>query len=238
MVELAKDFGLSDVAVAKRCRKLGVPVPGRGYWARVAAGQIPRQPPPRKRAEKRTDDSALTFDPPREEPTEPQKPVDAPEHDALRTKIQGNQAHWSINLRQASPVVKRTAVHRERFTFKELEWSHGERTGPLLRIDVSESAVDRALRVCEQLLNCAAKLGWQFRAPPRPKERTDCSVYGLDLSSVPVFGYLQVEGEALALRIDERRRQVDHQLTEEEKQLSRRGHYVHPPRWAFCLQAN
>jgi hypothetical protein len=31
IVELAKDFGISDVAFAKRCRKLGVPVPGRGY---------------------------------------------------------------------------------------------------------------------------------------------------------------------------------------------------------------
>ena len=44
MVELAEDFGLSDVALAKRCRKVGVPVPGRGYWARVAAGQEPRRP--------------------------------------------------------------------------------------------------------------------------------------------------------------------------------------------------
>lgn len=44
MVELAQDLGLSDVALAKRCRKLRVPVPGRGYWARVAAGQEPRQP--------------------------------------------------------------------------------------------------------------------------------------------------------------------------------------------------
>jgi hypothetical protein len=32
MTELAQDFALSDVALAKRCRKLGVPVPGRGYW--------------------------------------------------------------------------------------------------------------------------------------------------------------------------------------------------------------
>ncbi len=28
MTELAQDFGLSDVALAKRCRKLGVPIPG------------------------------------------------------------------------------------------------------------------------------------------------------------------------------------------------------------------
>jgi hypothetical protein len=44
LMELAQDFGLSDVALAKRCRKLGVPVPGRGYWARVAAGQDPYRP--------------------------------------------------------------------------------------------------------------------------------------------------------------------------------------------------
>lgn len=30
MADLAKDFGISDVALAKRCRRLGVPVPGRG----------------------------------------------------------------------------------------------------------------------------------------------------------------------------------------------------------------
>ncbi len=60
VTELAKDFGLSDVALAKRCRKLGVPVPGRGYWARVEAGQTPRQPKLKKRAEELTDYTALT----------------------------------------------------------------------------------------------------------------------------------------------------------------------------------
>jgi hypothetical protein len=67
MTELAQDFGLSDVALAKRCRKLGVPIPGRGYWARVAAGQTPRQPALRKRADDVMDYTALTLDAPREE---------------------------------------------------------------------------------------------------------------------------------------------------------------------------
>jgi hypothetical protein len=35
--QLAKDFGISDVALAKRCRRLGIPLPGRGYWARVSS---------------------------------------------------------------------------------------------------------------------------------------------------------------------------------------------------------
>src|SRR6202035_1042703 len=41
---LAKDFGISDVALAKRCRGLEIPIPGRGYWARVEAGQKPARP--------------------------------------------------------------------------------------------------------------------------------------------------------------------------------------------------
>jgi len=36
MVKVAVRFGVSDVAVAKACRRHDIPVPGLGYWARVA----------------------------------------------------------------------------------------------------------------------------------------------------------------------------------------------------------
>jgi hypothetical protein len=36
---LARRYNVSDVALAKACRKLMVPVPPRGYWARVQNGQ-------------------------------------------------------------------------------------------------------------------------------------------------------------------------------------------------------
>src|ERR1700733_8581682 len=45
MSELAKDFGMSDVGLAKRCRAVDVPIPYRGYWARIAAGQQPAKLP-------------------------------------------------------------------------------------------------------------------------------------------------------------------------------------------------
>jgi hypothetical protein len=32
-------YGISDVMLGKVCRKLSIPVPGQGYWARKAAGQ-------------------------------------------------------------------------------------------------------------------------------------------------------------------------------------------------------
>lgn len=43
--KLAAEFGLSDVAIAKRCKKLEVPRPSRGYWAKLEAGRKPRRVP-------------------------------------------------------------------------------------------------------------------------------------------------------------------------------------------------
>ncbi len=44
-VKLAEALGVSDVAIAKRCRKLNVPRPPRGHWAKVEAGHQPKRPP-------------------------------------------------------------------------------------------------------------------------------------------------------------------------------------------------
>jgi hypothetical protein len=41
VVEIARDFGVSDVAIGKRCKALEIPKPPRGYWAKVNAGKLP-----------------------------------------------------------------------------------------------------------------------------------------------------------------------------------------------------
>lgn len=57
---LAKSLGVSDVALAKTCKKMGIPRPSLGYWARVAAGQIvPKMP---LRPPLAGQDRILTFD--------------------------------------------------------------------------------------------------------------------------------------------------------------------------------
>lgn len=43
--KIAPEFGLSDVGLAKACRKLKVPVPSVGYWAKLAAGKNPPKTP-------------------------------------------------------------------------------------------------------------------------------------------------------------------------------------------------
>jgi hypothetical protein len=43
--EIAVRLGVSDVGLAKLCRRAAIPLPGRGYWQRTEAGQ-PIGPPP------------------------------------------------------------------------------------------------------------------------------------------------------------------------------------------------
>lgn len=45
MTKLAKEYGISDVALAKICKELKVPYPGRGYWRRKETGKAVKQLP-------------------------------------------------------------------------------------------------------------------------------------------------------------------------------------------------
>ena len=47
-VDVARTFGVSDTAIGKRCRRLGIEKPPRGYWARVEAGKLENVVPPLK----------------------------------------------------------------------------------------------------------------------------------------------------------------------------------------------
>jgi hypothetical protein len=53
MSTLAKKYCISDVGLAKICKRNGIPRPGRGYWARIQARQrVQRTPLPHKDIEK------------------------------------------------------------------------------------------------------------------------------------------------------------------------------------------
>jgi hypothetical protein len=45
LVKLSRKYGISDVRLGKVCRKLQIPHPGRGYWAKRAVGQTVEQVP-------------------------------------------------------------------------------------------------------------------------------------------------------------------------------------------------
>ncbi|SOY54115.1 hypothetical protein CBM2588_A40050 [Cupriavidus taiwanensis] len=45
MTKLAKELGISDVGLAKACRRHAIPVPPRGYWAKLKVGKNPARTP-------------------------------------------------------------------------------------------------------------------------------------------------------------------------------------------------
>lgn len=44
VTHVANEMGISGVALAKICRRMSIPLPGRGYWARKAVGSAPSKP--------------------------------------------------------------------------------------------------------------------------------------------------------------------------------------------------
>lgn len=45
VVDVAAQYGVSDVAIHKICKSLNVPVPPRGYWSKIRAGAKPKKTP-------------------------------------------------------------------------------------------------------------------------------------------------------------------------------------------------
>jgi hypothetical protein len=164
MVELAQDFGISDVALAKRLRTLGIPVPGRGYWARVAAGQTPRRPPlPHRDDEPDAAEPSIDVPPPQGVPEDSGDEILS----ALRARIASLEIARTTDLPAALPSVKRTA--RQLKYPGPLEFCRGERSGPTLDVAVSEGMRERALLLADAFLRGAVELGWTFAPPAASK---------------------------------------------------------------------
>jgi hypothetical protein len=223
VVELAQDFGISDVALAKRLRKLGIPVPGRGYWARVAAGQTPRRPPlPRRDDELDAAEPSIEVPPPQGAPEDSGDEILA----ALRARIASVEIAPATDLGAAAPSVKRTA--RSLKYPEPLDFCRGERSGPILEVAVSEGTRERALLLADTFLRSAAELGWTFEAPAASKPAPENQAI-----KAPATGHLSVEGESIPFRIEERLKSEPREPTPQELARERREYSYHAPRKTF-----
>jgi hypothetical protein len=247
MMELAKDFGISDVALAKRCRRLGIPVPGRGYWARVDAGQTPYRPKLPKREAQWGDDSALTVAPSvgaysatilasevAQEALQSAAPESVPARIAALTIVP------STSLLEALPAVKRTAIRAKHPRRSELTFARGEKSGAVVALDVTPEVLDRALLLADSLLRAGEALGWVFDdplalrkkqgLPVQEEEKSTGSAADANKGSEPYTGRMLVEGEQVAFRIEERFRDEPLEVTAAQLAREKREYGYHAPR--------
>lgn len=243
ITQLAADFGISDVALAKRCRRLGIPLPGRGYWARMDAGQAPYRPKLPKREPQRHDDDALTLAPSQGaysatilSSAEAQEALRTAAPETVPARIAETTIVRATSILDALPAIRRTAVRERHPRRSELAFARGERGGPILALNVTAEALDRALLLADSVLRAAASLGWVFDDPQKLREKQGKPVVETRANSTedskgevePYVGRLLVEGEQVALRIEERFREeavepTASQLAREKREYSYRA---------------
>jgi hypothetical protein len=230
MSDLARDFGISDVALAKRLRKLGVPVPGRGYWARVAAGQTPHRPALARQKGAESDEPAVHVPPPGRPGVMDDDQHANVESDAVCQRINALAVVATTDLRSATAAIKRTARRLKHPDSATFEFERGEKTGPVVDVSVSGQVYDRALLLADTFLRAARDLGWTFAAPAPEKVTADAGVKDASTSVRPAIGQLVVEGEPIGFRIEERMRDLPREPTARELAREKREYWFHAPR--------
>src|SRR6266702_8626029 len=160
MSDLATQFDISDVALAKRCKQVDVPVPYRGYWARVAAGQKPnRIPLPKYRTRAAPASAAAVATAPKAPkailrdgpeptvhfglPTEPPEDDSTPQigTSGLRDRLDALKITPAQSLADTCAAVRRTAKHDKHPERGHLRLAAGERTGAIVQLNVSKDAL-------------------------------------------------------------------------------------------------
>jgi hypothetical protein len=190
MTKLAQEYGISDVALAKICRKLDVPYPGRGYWRRKETGKVVNQVPlsPNSNPAKQSASIHKHIQPPPMDQLsievterirleqEPRQRIEVPEqldkpHRLLRGRL--------MELR--SPKVDNYGAI----------WSGGLRQ---LNLRVSPSSLQRALRIVNTLYYALEARGYQLiiQDPDKPSL---C---------------VRIDGEPIQFGLEEKFRRVDH----------------------------
>jgi hypothetical protein len=218
---LAPKYGISNVALKKICKKLNVPTPPRGYWAKIQNHiRLERTPLPKiKYDQPKVHELNMNRSPVAN--SKPEKPGPALLPEALEA-IERIESWPTIkvprNLRNAHPLVKKT--------LEELSGAEPDKYAMLrpwgkeiLDVRVSHRLLTRAMRIMQALLTRIEYLGF-----PASAKRG----YHLQTTEAIIFD------EAISFGISEKSRQIDHVLTDSEKKdIARYGRHFDTTKWDY-----
>ncbi len=209
MVRLARRFAVTDVALAKTCKRMGIPVPPRGYWRRKETGYRVGRPalPPLKPGI--TTQVELHLREPTDGTLAPNPEVEARRAFEARPE---NRIVVAQRLATPHPLVERT---RQAMAFAK--------PGPdgclaparrnSLAIRVTPKLLPRALRIMDALVKAVEARADQVRASAADQRET-C---------------VEILGERIPILLEERVTRTRHVLTEAEHR-----HPYRAPRWDYA----
>lgn len=191
MQRLAAEFGFSDRGLAKLCRRHQVPVPPRGYWARLQAGQTPKRTALPSAKEPRF--NTVEIYPHERRPPEQTAEIEA-------------QEIPTIVVTDDRPLTHPITLRIERSFSKTRKDGRGllaPRSGMAVPIQVSHERLPRALRILDVVLEVLEQAEYALTWP-KPYN-TPLKVTVLD--------------EPLEFRIYETVKRKDHQVAASERRL-------------------
>lgn len=153
---VAKEYGISDVGLAKMCRRLEVPIPGLGYWAKKQHGkpveQIPLPSPPADTKLEVTINTYRKVEPDPEQLEKATEIIDAEE-------LEANEVTVPDVLTDPHPAVARSL----KLLGKAKPGADGlvhVADPTCLPVTVSPQQLDRALRIMDSLLKAFDARGY------------------------------------------------------------------------------
>lgn len=150
LTQLAETIGISDVALAKSCRRADIPLPGRGYWAKGERDR-PRKPPLPKLKDAYYEIIRFQL-----------ASANDSHHQRKLKPEKGEPIIVSARLDSPHPLVAQTlrAVNKAKENHRYLS----PPSGRALDIRVSPGALDRAARLMDTLIKASETRGHIWRA--------------------------------------------------------------------------
>jgi hypothetical protein len=196
---LAAKYGISDVGLAKVCRKLMIPLPGRGHWAKKEAGQNVKQLPLPPLKEK-----VVLYKPTPRPPAPKLGDLATPPELAIVERLE--RASGEFELMRGS--LSHPLIMQARAAFKNAETSdHGIlwTRETCLDIRVSKNSLERAIRIMAGLISTIEEAGFFVSVETRErKTQTVAKIHGeeirfglvekisrIDLAAAPQGGMLE-----------------------------------------------
>lgn len=207
MIKVAEKYGVSGNGLAKACQKAGIPVPERGYWAKLQAGKPVKQPPLQPTPDGQPDTVTITPPGPRYiKPTKPesvQAKIDAELNTGAKVSVAKtlSSPHWGI-----TQWIDENRKKRDLYRFEP----------NMLRLYTpleKDELVRRQLLIMSTLFKAFETRGYTVKP-------------GYSYNSASTIGRDDLN---LEIHISELERQVRRELTQDERRS--RGYYAPGQKW-------
>jgi hypothetical protein len=157
LLKVAEEYGVSAVALGKTCRKLSVPVPGRGHWAKLAHGKEGAKKPPLPKLDK----IPVVY----RSPVAQKKPATPDQNDPEFAAINQLLSSGVLNpppvddCARPHPLIRHTANLLRSRSRKDENGILLPREEGGLDVKVSEGTLERAIHVMTQVLAVLERQG-------------------------------------------------------------------------------